>query len=593
MNNKTFPVKPWRFLFDSRLLMRAIVSMRRATAAGFLLLITGCQPWNRFWDVGVIGGDAVGVYYPVTANLNFGEDTQVIGKNQASYAFGRTIVPGGSFKVTVDNGGAGQSCMVDNTAGIALTGNNANHLFCANAFYAFYGSTGNEQFTGVAAATGGSIVLAGSIANSFTFNGADPGPVTAGYSGGGTNDIFAVKLNNIGEVEWYNYFGTNGPIESANALTASTDGGFIILGTAASDIPSLHGKTPVSPFVTGGDMIVLKISAAGVLQWYTFLGTTGSENGAAISEAPDGSIYVLSSGGSVPSIGGIAAANSPTGTGDMYVVKLMSNGSVVWFNYVGSSGGDTGFSLAATPDNGVVVGGLMQTPPVTNLPGITHFNNPPPGGGQDGAVVKLSAAGNGEWAAYIGSTAGADQINSVRTAPDGSIYVAGVTAGTLSFANYGTTPTTLIPYSAANDPFILKLSAAGTPLWLNYIGGAGSETSGPIAVTFDGGIVVVGGTPAALTTLDGLAPLNNYAGGSADIIQARFTGAGNLIWWQMLGSTAGDGGNAVIETKDRGIAVAGSFGANLPSLKGFSPKNNYGGAGTDAFVIKVNASGGF
>ncbi len=572
--------------------------MRRILIAGVSLLIFGCQSWNRFWEVGAMGGNVTGVYYPVTARLNSIAESQVITKGQARYAFEKTILTGSGFSIDVENTAFAQTCSVDNSRGIAATGNNGNNIFCTNAFYGFYGTAGSEQFNGIAATSDSGTVVAGSTTSDIVFTSAAPAsPVGAAHSGGGVGDIFVMKLNNIGEVEWYNYFGTTAVIESAAGIAATPDGGFVVIGSAANGfISPMHGLNPVCAHSAGGtgDIIVIKLSPQGALQWYTFLGAAASgESAVAITVAGDGSIYTLGNGNSANLCGGtVNPINVQTGTGDMNVVKLDSNGNIVFYEYIGGNGGDTPLAITATPDNGFIVGGSVQS-----STGMTNASNMPGpclnsfAGNLDGIIVRVNSSGTGLWCFYLGEAAGIDQVTGVRIASDNSIIVAGQSSAALNLVSWSVQPTPLLAHSGSTDIFVTKLSLSGVPQWLTYLGSAAAETAGQIAATYDGGLVVIGQAPTSFASMGGLTPLNNHAGGT-DWMQTKLSTTGALQWFQFLGSGVADTALSVTETADRSIAVSGSFSATVPTLKGLTPKNAYAGAGTDATVIKLNPSGG-
>lgn len=73
-------------------------------------------------------------------------------------------------------------------------------------------------------------------------------------------------------------------VDEGNAITSTSDGGFVIAGTITT-VPSVLGKG-------GKDLVLLKLSAAGNLIWYRLLGGTGDDVPVAIKETDSGDLLI-------------------------------------------------------------------------------------------------------------------------------------------------------------------------------------------------------------------------------------------------------------------------------------------------------------
>ena len=94
-----------------------------------------------------------------------------------------------------------------------------------------------------------------------------------GSPGHGEEDMWVVKLNPAGTVQWQKVLGGSGREESFS-IHQTTDGGYISLGYTTSnnsgDVGINHG---------GYDVWVVKINPIGTIQWQTVLGGDGDDSG--------------------------------------------------------------------------------------------------------------------------------------------------------------------------------------------------------------------------------------------------------------------------------------------------------------------------
>jgi hypothetical protein len=117
-------------------------------------------------------------------------------------------------------------------------------------------------------------------------------------------------------------------------------------------------------------------------------------------------------------------------------------------------------------------------------------------GGGDGFVCKVRPNGSMVWGTYLGA-GGADSVDSVTVAPDGSIYVLGTTNSDRGFVAGGIDRV----MDGTQDAFMVKLSATGTHVWSTYLSPRGSDGVSQIFDTTGGFYVdvVPGGTTTSYT----------------------------------------------------------------------------------------------
>lgn len=141
----------------------------------------------------------------------------------------------------------------------------------------------------------------------------DGGYIVAGHNEGFdlNNNIWIIKLNSVGTIEWQKHFGGS-LTDYSYSIKQTLDGGYIMAGTTAStdgDITSNQGGT---------DALVVKLSATGTQEWQKTLGGSTEDFAQSIVETSSGE-YILT-GFSNSNDGDLLTGNM--GNYDLWVVKL-------------------------------------------------------------------------------------------------------------------------------------------------------------------------------------------------------------------------------------------------------------------------------
>ncbi len=412
---------------------------------------------------------------------------------------------------------------------------------------AFVGGAGNDICNGIALDAAGRIYLAGgTTSTNFPTAGSD-GTSRFRRTKAGDRDAFVMRFASTGATIEYSGFIGGGEDDQANAVavdsanrayvtgfstcTATATPGCVSAGTAfpAFGGPRLtHGGDTLG---TGGmDAFVARIDASGgTLEYAGFVGGDGgAEMGNGIAVGSDFSAYVA---GATDSATGLASpgglrttANSrPSDASDGFVAKVAPTGaSLAYFTLLtgtvpaaGESGADRAFALALESDNTVIVAGETDSQNFPASEAGTRVGGGPQatnGGGMDGFVLRLNAAGTAiDAATYLGGP-GHDAAEAVAT--DGtSLFVTGTTTNGSGFPTALQSGLTITP-PGGQDAFVAKI-ARGSPatfVYSGFLGTPASETLRSIAVSVIGGhsIVSAGGA----TTTAGTTNLTNPTTGA-------------------------------------------------------------------------------
>ena len=248
------------------------------------------------------------------------------------------------------------------------------------------GTDAYEQGNSVAATSDGGYIVTGST-NS---------------AGADSPDVYLVKANAAGDVQWQKTFGgPKGQVGSSVLETA--DHGFIIAGYT---YPT--GFTYAFGF-GGEEIYLIRTDAGGNLLWEKKFGGP-SQWAYSIVKSPDGGFLIM--GGITPSLS----------TSHLYLLKISSSGEKEWDRTLGT---EIGNSLAATADGGYVVAGYTTA---------TWYDCI--------YLLKTDANGNTLWERTINKKYNA-RASSVLATSSGNYIVTGVDSNTGYAGSFDATGKTL------------------------------------------------------------------------------------------------------------------------------------------------------
>ncbi len=288
----------------------------------------------------------------------------------------------------------------------------------------------------------------------------DGGYILTGFTwDSGDEDIWLIKTDAAGDTQWTKTYGETG-YDEAYSIQETSDDGYIVTGT--------HDGL-ASPW--DGDMWLLKTNSEGDTLWtktWSAVNPTMTDAGNCVRQTPDGG-YIIACYADYSSAtrNGIVVMRTDeegdtlwayrdtiwfmecvaqtsddacVATGfnneDMFIVKLDSDGSLLWKKVYGDARRgyrDFGYCVQATPDGGCVVAG-------------EYSYNYDLGIG-DAWFLKLDSDGDTSWTRTYGYDPGFDEVRWVQPTSDGGYVLAGSTE-TWS--------------SGGSDLFIMKTDSLGS-----------------------------------------------------------------------------------------------------------------------------------
>jgi hypothetical protein len=252
-------------------------------------------------------------------------------------------------------------------------------------------------------------------------------------------DVFLVKTDSKGNKIWQKTFGGNKD-DWGESIAQTNDGGYIIVGGTSS-------------FGAGGnDVYLVKTDAQGNILWQKTFGGKNDDAGFSIDQTSDGGYIIV---GETHSLG--------KGKSDVYLVKTDAQGNILWQKTFGGKAEDEGRCVAQTRDGGYILVGKTCS-----------FG----AGGCDVYLIKTDGKGNKIWEKTFGGGSD-DEGNSVIQTKDGGYIIVG---STLSFG------------AGLRDIYLIKTDSKGNKIWQKTFGGEGSEEGASVTQTGDGGYIIVGTT---------------------------------------------------------------------------------------------------
>ena len=276
-------------------------------------------------------------------------------------------------------------------------------------YSSYLGGNGGEYGGWVEVGPEGLVYVAGVTASTdfpTTPDAVQPAPSTtdaAARNAAGLSDVFLVKMDlkvpGAGGLVYSTYLGGAG-VETSEGMVLDRAGNVYLAGrTTSGDFPTTRNALQPSP-AGASDAYVAKINPsragrAGLI-YATYLGGSADDSGGDIAVDSVGNAYVtgdtrstnlpVTVGAFQPSIGGISDVFNAPG-GDAYVAKLNAAGTaLVYFSYLGGSGGDGAGGIALDAKGNAYITGYTFS---NNFPLSANPFQPAHGGSFDAYVARI------------------------------------------------------------------------------------------------------------------------------------------------------------------------------------------------------------
>lgn len=341
-----------------------------------------------------------------------------------------------------------------------------------------YGGSAQEQSKRISKAQGGGYFIAGESTS-------NDGDVGGHYGSSYYRDWWVIKIDEAGEIIWEKNLG-GAADEFMYDGFATEDGGFICVGQTASIDGDVVGNHNATGYTSDG--WVVKLDAAGNIDWQKCYGGFGGTGLIGIDATPDGGYVIV---GETEALGGdVPLQPYPVMAKlDAWVIKTDATGNIEWSQLYGGSEMDGFSSLELTESGGYIMTGFTDS-----ADGDISFNHTVPSmawAKRDVWVVEIDATGELLWEKTYGGT-GNEMAYQIRATADCGYALTGNFFSTI----FEGQPLTVNEngYSGGTDGFLMKIDLVGEIAWVQTMGGSQQDLIWNFTLTPDGGYITAGGT---------------------------------------------------------------------------------------------------
>lgn len=262
---------------------------------------------------------------------------------------------------------------------------------------------------------------------------------------------FFAKFSKSGSFLWGSYYGGKQDDE-VHGLCTDKAGNLYITGITADTNGIASKGCFQSKFGGNSDAFLAKFNKSGALQWSTYFGDTGSENGTSVAVDTIGNVYLY---GNTSSAKGIATPGAyqtvyggQTGiympVGDAFIAEFTPIGTEVWATYFGGPGNEGPTAICYNPYGKIDVTGYTNS--TTGISTPTGYQNKYGGGAGDAYLAEFTLNGYLITSTYYGGN-DIDAGEAVGADQYGNVFLGGYTYSTNNIATSGA-------YESVNQGFI-------------------------------------------------------------------------------------------------------------------------------------------
>ncbi len=295
----------------------------------------------------------------------------------------------------------------------------------------------------------------------------------------GDFDIFIAKYNGSGELQWVKAFGGEGE-DIPRDFSVDPEGNIVFTGQF--DSPEIHFDdfTLHCPNFLD-EVLVAKISPAGDILWAKRAKGDNADRGHRISTDNQGNVIVVGGfGSSSLTFGPYTIYN--TGSWDVFTVKLNSQGEVLWLNGSEGYGADYGFGVDVDEDGSIYTSGYFNSEEIT-FGGQTISNH---GWDFDIYVTKYGSEGGVEWAKGFGGDSDDRNYTLFVSDMEEAFYISGFFSESMEVDEY------LLTSEGVWDGLLIKADYDGNVLYASQFGGSLDDLGKTVEIDPAGNLYVEG-----------------------------------------------------------------------------------------------------
>ncbi len=354
----------------------------------------------------------------------------------------------------------------------------------------------------------------------------------------GGSDIWVIKLDNQGNIEWQKTVGGLSH-ESSSDIIQTSDGGYVIVGNSQSSDSGFVDNEG------GQDFFIVKLNSNGNQEWAQSFGGSETDIANSVVELNDGT-YVLT-GSTMSNDGDITDTTFSSISTKIWVLKLSHNGSLIWDKTISLSANDNAYSIINDGSDLLITG---QSHSISN--GTIPVNKP------NLLAIKIDSDGNVLWIKTYGGSQSDIAFSSTKTI-DGGYVLAGYSYSSdgIVSENYG-----------LNDFWVVKLDNQGNLIWERNYGGDDLESANQIIQTPDLGFIITGYTKS--TTYD---VMSNNISFTSNAWILKIDSIGTIEWESAIGGIESESGESIALSSDGGYIVTSTVNSDDQDVTCYNGEN--------------------
>ncbi|MCB9210444.1 MAG: T9SS type A sorting domain-containing protein [Ignavibacteriales bacterium] len=331
-------------------------------------------------------------------------------------------------------------------------------------------------------------------------------------------NIFLLKTDNNGMVEWTSEYGDDNGIENGVDIIQTDDNGYLVLA-----------NTEKMGNFGGNDLMIVKFNSVGEYQWKKYYGTTQDDFASKMVTTLNGDYIIL-------------AQTLPTSgiSKNTMLIRIDNEGNEKWQKYYGNELGNQSSDIIRLADNNLVFIGFIAI-----------------GDDRQIYLVKVNDDGNVIWEKTFGGSL-FEEGSSVRETQDGGLIICGFTAS---------------EGSGAKDAYLAKLNSTGELIWSKIFGDIHDDGFGGVIETTNGDFISVGSTVTEF--------LEEGQKQYTDVLVVKTNNNGDMIWSRNFGGNRSDGAGQIFRANDGGYIINGNTSSYSKSSDIYVLKMNGDGVISD------------
>jgi hypothetical protein len=369
--------------------------------------------------------------------------------------------------------------------------------------------------------------------------------------------MFLAKYDPSGKVLW-----AKSAEVLASAHTIDNANNIIVAGELMKDLNTSFDDLKFTPASQG--MFIAKYSPEGKVLWVK---KGAGSKAFSISADDKGNSYVS---GEITGVehsmeGGTKIVNAgPAKTDDIVILKLSSDGNIIWERSVGGQGKEETRAQYVSKD-----GSFYVVVRFTSIKLKLDKNTVKNGGGDDLLLLKFSSDGNLLWAKNAGGSGHDNPIYMVADKDEnifltGHFYSSKISFDNLTLSNLG-----------LNDIFLVKFAPDGKVLWAKTTGSSHHDYPNGLLADREGNVYLMGEFNSN--------PNKNKI--TSEFFIEKYDPSGNMVWKSNEHRTeVFDFAFGESIDNDFNLYVVGYFEGNLK----FAGTNYKSGGNKDLFILKYN-----